>query len=149
MRRAANFALSRPAREVLYTVVTPEQKYKAKNFIDTVIYRGGDAASGWAFAGLAGLGLELAAMALVAVPLAALWMAVASALGFAPGTAGPGRRGRAILISAGSHDPWLETVDKEMTEETVHPIQLKRAYEKAAAQDGTRASSSNACGPGA
>ena len=81
LRRAANFALSRPAREVLYTVVTPEQKYKAKNFIDTVVYRGGDAASGWAFAGLAGLGLELAAIALIAVPLAVLWTAVALALG--------------------------------------------------------------------
>ena len=81
LRRAANFALSRPAREVLYTVVTPEQKYKAKNFIDTVVYRGGDAASGWAFAGLAGLGLGLAAIALVAVPLAALWIAVGLALG--------------------------------------------------------------------
>ncbi|MDP6574112.1 MAG: MFS transporter [Rhodospirillales bacterium] len=81
LRRAANFALSRPAREVLYTVVTPERKYKSKNFIDTVVYRGGDAASGWAFAGLAGLGLELAAIALVAVPLAALWIAVGIALG--------------------------------------------------------------------
>lgn len=81
LRRAANFALSRPAREVLYTVVTPEQKYKSKNFIDTVVYRGGDAASGWAFAGLAGLGLELAAIALVAVPVAALWIGVGLALG--------------------------------------------------------------------
>jgi AAA family ATP:ADP antiporter len=81
LRRATNFAISRPAREILYTVVSREQKYKSKNFIDTAVYRGGDAASGWAFAGLKGLGLDLAAIAAVAVPLAALWMAVALLLG--------------------------------------------------------------------
>ena len=81
LRRAANFAVSRPAREILYTVVSREQKYKSKNFIDTAVYRGGDAASGWAFAGLKGLGLDLAAIAAVAVPLAALWMGVALLLG--------------------------------------------------------------------
>ena len=47
VRRAGEYALVRPGREMLYTVVDPEQKYKAKNFIDTVIYRGGDAVSGW------------------------------------------------------------------------------------------------------
>jgi AAA family ATP:ADP antiporter len=81
LRRAANFAVSRPAREVLFTVVPPEQKYKCKNFIDTVVYRGGDAASGWAFAGLAGAGLGLSAIALIAVPVAALWLGVGLALG--------------------------------------------------------------------
>lgn len=55
LRRAANFAVSRPAREILFTVVSRERKYKSKNFIDTAVYRGGDAASGWAFAGLRGL----------------------------------------------------------------------------------------------
>jgi AAA family ATP:ADP antiporter len=81
IRRAANFGISRPAREILFTVVPPEQKYKCKNFIDTVVYRGGDLASAWAFAGLAGLGLGLSGIALVAVPLAGLWIAVALALG--------------------------------------------------------------------
>lgn len=47
VRRAGEYALVRPGREMLYTVVEPEQKYKAKNFIDTVVYRGGDALSGW------------------------------------------------------------------------------------------------------
>ncbi len=81
IRRASNFAISRPAREVLFTVVSREEKYKAKNFIDTVVYRGGDAASGWAFAGLSGLGMGLPAIAAVSVPLAALWAGVALALG--------------------------------------------------------------------
>lgn len=47
VRRAGEYALVRPGREMLYTAVDPEQKYKAKNFIDTVVYRGGDAVSGW------------------------------------------------------------------------------------------------------
>jgi AAA family ATP:ADP antiporter len=82
VRRAANFAISKPAREVLFTVIGREQKYKAKNALDTLVYRGGDAASGWAFAGLsAGLGLGLPAIALLTVPLAALWLALGLRLG--------------------------------------------------------------------
>jgi AAA family ATP:ADP antiporter len=81
LRRAADFALARPARELLYTAVEREAKYKAKNFIDTVVYRSGDAVGGWAFAGLKALGLGLAGIAWVAVPLAALWIALSVALG--------------------------------------------------------------------
>ncbi len=81
IRRAGNYAITRPAREVLFTVVGREAKYKAKNFIDTVIYRGGDAVSGWVFAGLKAMGLSLAAIAFVAVPIAVLWMVVAVLLG--------------------------------------------------------------------
>lgn len=82
VRRTSDYAVTRPAREVLYTVVTREQKYKAKNFIDTVVYRGGDAASGWLYEGLArGLGLKIATIALLCVPLALLWAGLAFALG--------------------------------------------------------------------
>lgn len=81
LRRAADFALARPARELLYTAVDREAKYKAKNFIDTVVYRSGDAVGGWAFAGLKALGLGLAGIAWIAVPLAALWLALSVALG--------------------------------------------------------------------
>ena len=81
LRRAGDYALTRPAREVLFTVVDRETKYKAKNFIDTVVYRGGDALAGWAFAGLKALGLGLAAIAWLAVPIALLWGAVAWWLG--------------------------------------------------------------------
>ena len=55
--------------------------YKAKNFIDTVVYRGGDAASGWLFTGLSAIGLGLSALAFAAVPLAAIWAGVGIALG--------------------------------------------------------------------
>lgn len=52
VRRVGEYALVRPGREMLYTVVPPEEKYKAKSFIDTVVYRGGDAAGGWVKRGL-------------------------------------------------------------------------------------------------
>lgn len=81
IRRAGNYAITRPAREVLFTVVPREDKYKSKNFIDTVVYRGGDAVSGWAFAGLSGLGLGLSVIAFIAVPIAAVWMIIGYILG--------------------------------------------------------------------
>jgi AAA family ATP:ADP antiporter len=81
LRRAGNYAIMRPAREMLYTVLGKEEKYKAKNFIDTAVYRGGDAVSAWAYAGLSALGLGLSAIAFVAVPLAGIWAGVAYMLG--------------------------------------------------------------------
>lgn len=73
IRRAGEYAITKPAREILFTVVSPEEKYKAKNVIDTVVYRGGDAISGWLFEGLRMLGLSFSGIAFVAVPIAALW----------------------------------------------------------------------------
>ena len=81
LRRAGNYAIMKPAREMLFTVLGPEQKYKAKNLIDTVVYRGGDALAGWAFTGLSALGLGLAAIALAAVPLCLAWAGVGRWLG--------------------------------------------------------------------
>jgi AAA family ATP:ADP antiporter len=81
IRRAGNYAITRPAREMLYVVLDREQKYKAKNFNDTVIYRGGDALSAWFYTGLGSLGLGLSGLAWVAVPLASLWAWVAYRLG--------------------------------------------------------------------
>ena len=81
IRRAGNYAVMRPAREMLYVVLSKEEKYKAKNFIDTAIYRGGDVVSAWAFAGLQALGFTLSAIAFVAVPLACLWAGIAFKLG--------------------------------------------------------------------
>ncbi len=81
LRRAATYAVAGPATQILFTVLTREEKYKAKNFVDTVVYRGGDALSSWAFAGLTGLGLGLSGIALVALPLTAVWLATAIALG--------------------------------------------------------------------
>ena len=81
LRRAGNYAIMRPAREMLYVVLGREEKYKAKNFIDTVVYRGGDALSAWAYAGLRALGLSLSTLAFVAVPLALLWAGIAYRMG--------------------------------------------------------------------
>lgn len=73
IRRAGEYAISRPAREILFTVLTREEKYKSKNFIDTVVFRGGDAISGWLYEGLRMLGLGFAGIAFAGVPLALLW----------------------------------------------------------------------------
>ena len=81
LRRAGNYAIMRPAREMLYVVLGKAEKYKAKNFIDTVVYRGGDAISAWAFAGLQGIGLATAGISLVAVPLSCMWASIAYRLG--------------------------------------------------------------------
>jgi AAA family ATP:ADP antiporter len=80
-RRAGNYALMRPAREMLYVVLGKEEKYKAKNFIDTVVYRSGDAVSAWAYAGLKAAGISLAGIALIAVPLAGVWALISFRLG--------------------------------------------------------------------
>jgi AAA family ATP:ADP antiporter len=81
LRRATNFALMNPAMEVLFTVVPREDKYKAKNVIETFVYRGGDQLSAWALAGLGAVGLGLAGIAWVAVPLSAVWVALGFWLG--------------------------------------------------------------------
>ena len=80
-QRWMNFAIANPARQVFYTVVSREEKYKAKNFIDVVIYRGSDAFYGWMFGGLEALGLKIAAIALCALPVAAGWVVLSAALG--------------------------------------------------------------------
>ncbi|MNE87200.1 hypothetical protein D3C80_1843730 [compost metagenome] len=80
-RRVANFALARPAREILFTSSAREDRYKAKNFIDTVVYRGGDQLASWGYAGLMGVGLTLAQIPMIAVPLSALWLGLSVWLG--------------------------------------------------------------------
>ncbi|MEM7708894.1 MAG: MFS transporter [Pseudomonadota bacterium] len=82
LRRGGEYGLMKPARELLYTQVEPEVRYKAKNFIDTFIYRGGDLTSGWLYLGLSqGLGLGIAAIAWLAAPLGGLWAWLAYRLG--------------------------------------------------------------------
>jgi ATP:ADP antiporter, AAA family len=81
LRRAGNYAIMRPGREMLYVVLTKEEKYKAKNFIDTVVYRGGDAASAWVYAGLMAVGLSAGGIALFSVPLACAWAWISYKLG--------------------------------------------------------------------
>ncbi len=74
LRRGGNFALTNPGMEVLFTVVPREDKYKAKSFIETFVYRGGDQVGAWVFAGLTALGLGLAAISWIAVPMSAAWL---------------------------------------------------------------------------
>jgi AAA family ATP:ADP antiporter len=81
LRRAGNYAVMRPGREMLYVVLGKEEKYKAKNFIDTVIYRGGDAVSAWLYAGMLATGFSGAGIALAAVPLAGVWAWISFRLG--------------------------------------------------------------------
>ncbi len=81
LRRAGNFAVAVPTREVLYTVLPRRDKYKAKNFNDTFVYRAGDQAGAWSFAGLGALGLGTAALAWTMVPVAGVWLVVALWLG--------------------------------------------------------------------
>ncbi|MNG28891.1 hypothetical protein D3C84_1142280 [compost metagenome] len=66
---------------MFFTVVGREEKYKAKNMIDVVIYRGSDALHAWVFHGLQAIGLKIGAIALCAVPMALAWIALSAALG--------------------------------------------------------------------
>ena len=81
VQRSMNFAIANPARQVFFTVVEREEKYKAKNLIDVVIYRGSDALYGWLFDALQGLGLKLGAIALCALPVVAGWFVLSTTLG--------------------------------------------------------------------
>jgi AAA family ATP:ADP antiporter len=81
-RRAGNYAITRPAREMLFTAVDRETRFKAKPVIDIAVYRGGDAISSIAFAGLTdGVGLGLGAMAAIGAGIAAVWAMVGRYLG--------------------------------------------------------------------
>lgn len=81
-RSAGNYGLARPAREMLFTKVSRESRFKTKPVVDIVAYRGGDVIMAWFFTGLTqGLGLGLAAVALVGAGIAALWAAVGWYLG--------------------------------------------------------------------
>lgn len=80
VRRVVHYGLERPAREVLFTVLPREEKYKAKSFIDTVLYRAGDALGGWGWKALTGLGLTLSGSALAAVPLTLAWLGLSDYL---------------------------------------------------------------------
>ena len=81
-RRSGNYAVTRPAREMLFTEVDRETRFKAKPVIDIVVYRGGDMVTAWFFTGLTqGLGLGMGAVALVGSGIAAIWAGVGIYLG--------------------------------------------------------------------
>jgi AAA family ATP:ADP antiporter len=81
IHRAGSFTLLRPGREVLYASAPSAGRHKAKSFIDTVVYRGSDAAGAWIFGLMRGAGLGLGATAGVGVPIALLWMVAGFTMG--------------------------------------------------------------------
>ncbi len=81
LRRALGFGFSKPTSDMLYSVVTPEEKYKTKNFIDTAVYRSGDVVAGLALKALGAIGLGMSAISLVMLPFAALWASLSIWLG--------------------------------------------------------------------
>ena len=97
LRRGTNFGLTNPAMEVLFTVVPREDKYKAKSFIETFIYRAGDQIGAWTYAGFAALGLGISGAAYAAVPFAVVWLVLGLWLGHRQAqlaaSEGPGGRG--------------------------------------------------------
>jgi AAA family ATP:ADP antiporter len=81
LSRGFNFGISNPARHILFSNVTIDEKYKAKNVIDTLVQRGGDAIGGWAFVVLAtAAGFGLSVISIVAVPAAAFWFGLSIGL---------------------------------------------------------------------
>ncbi|MEM7387956.1 MAG: MFS transporter, partial [Verrucomicrobiota bacterium] len=82
LHRSIHFGLTNPAREILFTVVSKSEKYKAKSFIDTAIFRGGDTAASWIYKGLSGsLGMGIAGISLLMAPIALFWVGLAWKLG--------------------------------------------------------------------
>jgi ATP:ADP antiporter, AAA family len=81
LTRALEFGVAKPSRDMLYTVVDPETKYKVKNVIDTVLYRATDVASGWLHDGLVAAGATLAALAGFSVAIAAALTGIAWVVG--------------------------------------------------------------------
>ena len=80
--RAGRYGITKPAREVLFTVVSREEKYKSKAFIDAAVYRGGDLVSGWVYAGLGTyMGLAIGPIALIAAPVVAIWAIIGVKIG--------------------------------------------------------------------
>lgn len=80
-RRSGDYAIMKPAREMLFTVVSREEKYKAKNFIDTAILRTGDASSAWLHAGARALGAGASTIPLIGIGMGVAWCSVAYWLG--------------------------------------------------------------------
>ena len=100
LRNASHYAFERPGREVLFTGVDPETKYKSKGFIDTVVYRGSDSVSAWLYSGLDRLGLGTPGLALAALPVAGLWLGVSLWLAHHSRAAAPPRA--SLSFSRGS-----------------------------------------------
>ncbi|MCC7462744.1 MAG: MFS transporter [Gammaproteobacteria bacterium] len=88
--KAGNYAITRPGREMLFTLVSRETRFKTKPVIDTLVYRIGDSLNAWSFTALSqGLGLGMSALALIGAGIAAVWALMGVVLGRAYGRAAP------------------------------------------------------------
>jgi ATP:ADP antiporter, AAA family len=101
-RRAGNFALTQPARQILYTVVSREDRYKAKNFIDTAIYRVGDQVGAWSYAIIGMVGWGIKESGVVAVAISAAWLLNSVWLG----------RRQEVMAAAQARESGLRSVDR-------------------------------------
>ena len=81
LRRAGEYAISKPARETLFNALPVEQQYRAKNVIDTLVHRTGDTSSAWIFNGLRSLGMSTSQISWLAVPISLVWLVTAWKLG--------------------------------------------------------------------
>lgn len=106
LRRAGNYAIQRPAREVLYTVLPRTEKYKAKNFNDTFVYRVGDQVGAWSYTTMGWLGLGVSGLAMSMVPVSAIWLVLVLWLG---------RRYREYNSTTGVETPTVSNSDAEPT----------------------------------
>jgi ATP:ADP antiporter, AAA family len=100
-RRAGNFAIQRPAREALFTVLPRADKYKAKNFSDTFVYRFGDQVGAWSYTAMAVFGLGASGLAFTMVPFSALWLVLTVWLGRRYLRLERGEKGAAVAAPVG------------------------------------------------
>lgn len=107
VQRWMNFAIANPARQIFFTVVTREEKYKAKNLIDVVVYRGSDAVSGWIFDSMQAFSLKLGTIALCSLPVVAGWFILSVGLGRAQESRSAQRR--RTSATEGAHDYSFDT----------------------------------------
>ena len=99
LRRAATFAFMRPAREVLFTVLRREDKYKAKSVIDTFAYRVGDQLGAWSYRGLNALGFGLRGISFITIPIIGAWLALSVWLGHKQRIFAEAQRGKRVAPS--------------------------------------------------
>ena len=99
LRRAATFAFMRPAREVLFTVLRREDKYKAKSVIDTFAYRVGDQLGAWSYRGLNAFGFGLRGISFITIPIIAAWLALSVWLGHKQRIFAEAQRGKRVVPS--------------------------------------------------
>ena len=115
VRRAAAYALMRPSREVLFTVLRREDKYKVKSVTDTLVYRTGDQLGAWSYSGLAAFNLELRSISFIAVPIVTAWCVLSLWLARKQAALAAARENERPLLTSPSPAGWLPTPGRSAT----------------------------------